>query len=291
MDIYPEDFEPAYRPRLHLIRSVLDGTLIKSGQYIFTGALFGIIIGIGLDYIRGFVFHPLQGDEFLITGELGVGAVLGYIGGFILDRNTNRKKCARKVTAAEIRLTRKEETDSLRVEYLDLIAQLIAMPAFQDKSAEESVRSAVRGLGSSIEKLPGRPADELLLDAGIFQAEASRLVGEANQESDPVVAASLLRQSAAQNQSADAISQNFALSRRNHILRQEMSEHIRALKTMLSALNLGDGSGDYDFAALTGNIERIAVEARSLTEAKKELAFALEAGRGSTDNLIRLNQQ
>lgn len=286
MDFYPEDFEPAYRPRLHSIRSVLDQTLIRRGQYVFTGAIFGIIIGLGLDYIRGFVFHPLQGDEFLIAGELGVGAVMGYIGGFILDRDANRKEYAQKVTADNIRLIRKGETDSLRAEYLDLIAQLISMPSFQDKSAEENVRSAIRGLGSSIEKLPGRPADELLLDAGIFQKEASRLTAEANQESDPVVAGSLLRQSVAQNQRAEVITRNFALARRSQVLRQEMREHIGALKTMLSAASLGDGGRDYNFAMLTEKIEQVAVEARSLTEAEKELAFALEVGQDNTDTPI-----
>ncbi len=52
---------------------------------------------------------------------------------------------------------------------------------------------------------------------------------------------------------------------------------------MLSAARLGDGGRDYNFAVLTEKIEQVAVEARSLTEAKKELAYALEAGQGSSD--------
>lgn len=288
MDIYPEDFQPAYRPRLQLIRSVLNGTLITGSIYSFPGAILGAAVGAGLITLWGVVFDRTFAFESLIGG--GLGAVPGYTCGFLMDRNASRKKCARKIKGDEILLMRKEETDPLRVEYLDLITQLIAMPTFQDKSSEESIRSAVRDLGSSIEKLPGQPAGELLLDAGAFQAEASRLTEEANQERDPVVAASLLRQSVAQNQRSEVISRNFALARRSQVLRQEMSEHIRALKTMLSAANLGDGGENYDLAALTENIERVSVEARSLTEAKKELAFALETGQSNTDNFIRVNQ-
>ena len=65
-----------------------------------------------------------------------------------------------------------------------------------------------------------------------------------------------------------------------------MAEQIQALKTMLDAMNLEDSDGGYDLAALAENIQQIATEARSLTEAKKELAFALEEGQSGRKNVV-----
>ena len=272
MDIYPEDFEPTCRARFQQVRGLLAGTLAGGSQYSFLGAMCGMAPGLILNLWLHVV--PSMAGDFFVAG--GAGAALGYVGGSFLDRNCRRTLSARAVTAQEIAIVSKGETDPLGREYLSLISEIVLMRPVQDGRAEQSIRNAVRSIGSGILGLPGQPADDLLLDAGILKGEASRLGMEAAEENDPVVAASLWRQSSARTQCAEAVSRNSALARRSQVLRHEMTGQIQALKTIISATALGDSSGSHGLAALAANIQRVADEARSLTEAKKELAFALE---------------
>lgn len=219
-----------------------------------------------------------------------LGGVIGFAGGCafgsFLDRDSPKLRHAAKVTAEEISMVGRAETDPLKMEHLGLVFSLITMRPYQDPTVEQSIRSAIREIGSGVAKLPGQPAEELLLDAQTFKEEASRLTAKADRESDPVVAASFQRQADARKQRAEAISRNSALARRNQILRHEMGEHIQALKTMLDATALEDSGDGYDLAALAANIQQVAIEARSLTEAKKELALDLEEGQGGRKNVI-----
>lgn len=273
MDIYPEDFDPAYRTRVQQMQSLLDGTSILGRGYDgFIGAANGTAAGLLLN-IWLHIVPSMPGDIFLAGGA---GAAVGYACDFFWSRRKRSKQRTKKATAQEVSLIRQGETDSLRLEYLGLVSKLIVMQSSQDRSAEESIRSALRDIGTGIEKLPAQPADDLLLSAETFKQEASRLLVEASQENDPVVAASLQRQSVTQSQRGDAVSRNSALARRNQVLRSEMTQHIRALTTMLSATTLDDSSTGYNFAGLAENIQQVANEAKSLTEAKQELVAALE---------------
>lgn len=287
MDIYPEDFGPAYRVRIQQMQkmqSLQDGTFTFSrGWDGFLGAMCGMAPGIVLNLWLHVVPDTVPGSAFLAGGA---GAAVGYVCGFIVDRRKRSERGTEKVTSRTINLLRQGETDALRLEYLSLVFKLISMRSSQDKSAEESIRCALLDIGTGIEKLPAQPADDLLLNAGTFQQEASRLIVEAAQENDPVVAASLQRQSVAQSQRGDAVSRNSALARRNAVLRREMSEHIRALTTMLSATTLDDGDNSYHFLELAENIQQVALEAKSLTEAKKELVSALAEGQSSKKEVI-----
>lgn len=282
MDIYPEDFEPAYRARLQQVRGLLNGTLAGGGQYGFLGAMCGAVPGILVNLWLHIV--PNMAGDFFVAG--GVGAALGYAGGFFLDRDSQRKLSAKKVTTQEIALVSKGENDSLGREYIGLISELVLMQSVQDMPAEQSIRDAVRSIGSGIAGLPGQPADDLLLDAEIFKGEASCLAVEAAQESDPVVAASLRRQSVARSQRAETVSRNSSLARRSQVLRREMTEQIKALRTMVGATDLGDSGGGCDLAALAANIQQVANEARSLAEAKEEVASALGEKQSSRNGAV-----
>jgi hypothetical protein len=277
MNIYPEDFDPAYRIRIQQMQkaqSLQDGTFVFARGYDgFLGAVCGMAPAITLNLWLHLLPDTLPGGAFLAGGA---GAAIGYVCGFTIDRRRRGKGPTNKITAREITLLQQGETDFLRLEYFGLLSKLVSMPPSQDMSAEESIRIAVRDIGSGIEKLPGQPAADLLLDAKTFQQEASCLLVKAAQESDPVVAASLQRQSVAQSHRGDAVSRNSTIARRNQILRSEMSQHIKMLTTMLSATTLDDSKDGYDFAELVKNIQQVASEAKSLTEAKQELAAALE---------------
>ena len=287
MDIYPEDFDPVYRARIQQLQkaqSLVDGTFTFSRGYDgFLGAICGMAPSIALNLWLHVVPDTVPGGLFLAGGA---GAVIGYVCGFIVDRRKRSERGTEKVTARAINLLRQGETDALRLEYLSLASKLIAMRSSQDASAEESIRCALLDIGTGIEKLPAQPVDDLLLNAGTFQREASRLIVEAAQESDPVVVASLQRQSVAQSQRGDAVSRNSVLARRNAVLRREMSEHIRALTTMLSATALDDSDGGYRFIELAENIQQVATEAKSLTEAKKELVSALTREPNDKKNVV-----
>ena len=283
MDIYPEDLEPAYRVQLQQ-RRTLDYTnkgLAIEGRTV--GMLAGFLPGL---FVLGAVFSAFaHTDSVFFLGGVA-GSALGYLRGRVVDRNKLSKQHTGKVTTEEISLISKEETNSLGVDYLGLVSQLVLIRSFQDTTVEQSIRSALRDIGFGVARLPGQPSEELLLDARTFQEEASRLTAKAAHESDLIVAASFQRQADARNQRADAISRNSALARRNQILRHEMGEHIQTLKTMLNTMALQDSGDGHDLAALAANIQQVATEARSLTEAKKELAFALEEGQGGRKNVI-----
>ena len=282
MDIYPEDLEPTYRARLRQARGLPDGVLSGGSQYGYLGAMCGMTPGIVLNLWLHII--PNMPFDFFFAG--GGGAALGYACGFFVDLNNRSKQRTRKVTAQEIALVSKAETDPLEKEYLSLTSKLISMKPFQETTVDQSIRSTIRDIGCGIARLPGQPAEELLLDAQTFQEEAAQLAAKATRESDPVVAASFQRQSAARSQRAETISRNSALARRNQILRHEMGEHIQALKTMLDTMALGSGGDDHDLAALAENIQQVAIEARSLTEAKQELASALGEGQGGKADVI-----
>ena len=287
MNIYPEDFGSAYRvhiQQMQKMQSLQDGSfMFGRGHDGFLGAMCGMAPSIALNLWLHIVPDTVPGGAFLAGGA---GAAIGYVCGFIVDRRRRSERRTDNVTAQEINLIRREETDSLRLEYFSLVSKLISMQSSQDMSAEENIRRALCDIGTGIAKLPTQPADDLLLNAETFQREASRLIVEAAQESDPVVAASLQRQSVAQSQRGDAVLRNSALARRNAVLRREMSEHIRALTTMLSATALDDRNASHNFIELAENIQQVAIEAKSLTEAKKELAAALTEGQSGRQEVI-----
>jgi len=272
MDITLADIEPAFHEQVLQIGRVIDwhpqGKWSKKngGIGLIYGALAGSVAGMP-EFIALHVPSALFATAF--------GAIIGYGCDYYIFYYLQRKHRTRKLTIVEISWLLKSATDPLRKEFLDLLADLISLRPVPDKSVEDSIRSAIRDLGAAIEKLPGEPAGDLLLDSGLFEEAAARLSAEALVENDSVVAASLERQSTALSQRAEVVMQNSALARRNLMLRQEMSGHIQSLKTILGATALGDGSGEYNLTALTANIQQVTIEARSLTAAKIELETAL----------------
>ena len=287
MDIYPEDLDPIYRVRVQQMKKALS---LQDGTFMFGrgfDGLLGAVCGMAPSIALNLWLHVVSDthtDAVFWVG--GAGAAVGYVCGLVVDRRKRSSRHTEKITAREINMLRHGETDALRLDYLGLVSKLISMRSSLDISAIESIRSALRNIGSGIEKLPSQPADDLLLNARSFQQEALRLIAEAAQETDPVVAESLRRQSIAQSQRGEAIARNFALSRRNEVLRREMREHIRAISTMLSATDLDDSSDGYNFTELTENIQQVATEAKSLTEAKRELVSALAPEQCGTENII-----
>lgn len=284
MNIYSDDLAPADAARVQQGR-ILAGPSNGDGSFGFFGALLGILTGM----VASIWLHvvPDAFGGFVIT--TGAGGVLGSLVGSFADRTPRRKYRDRPITALEIGFFRKGETDPLRLEYLGLLSALVSRKYAREASEAASIRAAVRDISLGIAALPGQPPSDLLLDSGTLNTEAARLSAEAAGERDPVVAASLHRQAQARRQRAEAIGRSAALARRNDTLRREMLEHVRALRTLCGAAALEDGGGNYDMTALVENIKQVASEAKSLGEARQELAAALPPPEPATVALTGAN--
>lgn len=287
MNIYSDDLAPADAARLQQIR-VLAGPSGGNGSFAFFGAVFGLPLGVAASLWLHVIPDAFGGFEnFVIT--TGAGAVLGGLVGFVADSKGFIKKRPKPMAAAEIEAIGKDETDPLRLEYLGLLSALVSGRSAREASEAGSIRAALRDISLGIAALPGQPPSDLLLNAGTLNTEATRLGAEAAEERDPVVAASLHRQAQARRQRAEAVGRSAALARRNDILRREMLEHVRALKTLCGAAALEDSGGNYDMTALVENIKQVASEAKSLGEARQELAAALPQIEPATVALTRAN--
>ncbi len=287
MDIYPDDLAPADTALVQQVRG-LAGPSGGNGSFAFLGAVFGLPLGVAASLWLHVIPDAFGGFEnFVIT--TGAGAVLGGLVGFVADSKGFIKKRPKPMAATEIEAIGKGETDPLRLEYLSLLSTLVSKQYAREASGAASIRAAVRDISLGLAALPGQPPGDLLLDAGTLNTEAARLSAEAVGERDLVVAASLHRQADARRQRAEAIRRSAVLARRNDTLRQEMREHVRALKTLCGAAALEDGGGNYDMTALVENIKQVASEAKSLVEARQELAAALPQPEPATVTLTSAN--
>lgn len=264
MDIYPDDLAPADEARVQQWRVIARPGDITT----FVGALLGIVPAT-------FVTQWFTLAPDVTAGLLTMAAGTGYGLGYAMRCSVRKKQREKPMTTTEIEAIGKDEADLLRLEYMGLLSALVSGRSAQGASEAASTRAAVRDIGLGLVALPGQPPTDLLLNAGTLNTEAARLGAEAAGERDPVVAASLHRQAEARRQRAEAIGRSAALARRNDILRREMLEHVRALKTLCGAAALEDGGGNYDMTALVENIKQVASEAKSLGEARQELAAAL----------------
>ncbi len=271
MDIYPNDLAPADTARVQQVRGLNAGLNDGNGFDTFLGLISGLLSGM----VASIWLHavPDAFGDFVIT--TAAGGVLGSLIGSFADRRARKRYRGGPITTIEIEAIGEDETDPLRLEYLGLLSALVSGQSTQETSETASIRAAVRDISLGIAALPGQPTSDLLLDAGTLNREAACLGAEASGERDPVVAASLHRQAQARRQRAEAVGRSAALARRNDTLRREMLEHVKALKTLWGAAALEDGGGNYDMTALVENIKQVASEAKSLVEARQELAAAL----------------
>ena len=276
MNIYSDDLAPADTARVQQVR-IPTGFTNGNGSFGFFGALFGLFAGM----VASFWLHVTSEPFASLMITTGAGAVLCSLVGSFADRRS-RKRCpappqyrGEAITTAEIEAIGKDETDPLRLEYLGLLSALVSGQSAKEASEAASIRAAMRDISLGLAALPGQPPSDLLVDAGTLNREAARLGAEAAEERDPVVAASLHRQAQARRQRSEAVGRSAALARRNDTLRREMREHVRAMKTLCGAAALEEGGGNYDMTALVENIKQVASEAKSLIEARQELAAAI----------------
>jgi len=178
-----------------------------------------------------------------------------------------------ELTLLQNKLLQKGCDDPLLGMYLDLVwaAMSLAPRAPSQAQTECNAREAIRALGGAIETLPPQTLDGVPDSHAKLEATAARLAAEATGESDPVVAASLIRRAEALRGQAETAARVKVLLRRNLALREELADQIGALRTSLAAAALGGDDSGPELAGLAARIRRVASEANSVTAARVEV--------------------
>jgi hypothetical protein len=101
--------------------------------------------------------------------------------------------------------------------------------------------------------------------------EAARLTQDAQAEPDSVIAASLWRRAESLTRRAETAARTLTLLRRNQALRAEVAEQIDALRTSLTAFQVGGRQSAHELADLAASIHRVAQEANAITTARAEI--------------------
>jgi len=112
----------------------------------------------------------------------------------------------------------------------------VSVHAVPEPSAETQFREAVRALGTAIDNLP--PSTVPIQSAQKLAGRALSLADEAEQETDPVVAATRLRRAETRQRQAQTMALIETLARRSAALRQELSDQIDSLQTSLAAFRM-----------------------------------------------------
>ena len=160
--------------------------------------------------------------------------------------------------------------DPLQQNYLKLALSVVNLPDTKDETANREVRDAVTALGTAIQALP--PEQVVVTDnPAALRAEAQAQIEDAQAEPDAVIAASRRRRAESLLRRADTAAKTLLLLRRNHALREEVSEQIKALQTSLTALQVGGRQSTPELSGLAASIHRVALEANAVTVARTEV--------------------
>ena len=170
----------------------------------------------------------------------------------------------------EITALRYWADDILLQSYIDLAQSVVALPDTKDETANKEVRDAVTALATAVETLPPEPIT-VSDDPPSLRAEAQTQIENAQGENDAVIAASQRRRAESLLRRADTAAKTLLLLRRNRALRDEVNEQIKALRTSLTALQIGGRQSTPELSGLAASIHRVALEANAVTVARAEV--------------------
>lgn len=156
--------------------------------------------------------------------------------------------------------------DDLNRAYLQLVRDAVLVEASEPVAVK--LREALFALGEAIDALPAVVIQPQ--DTGVLRAQATALQTQAQAESDPVIAASLLRQAESAEQRAESQEKSALLGRRSSVLRDEIFAKIAALRDALAAQQTGmvDATA---LTALSESARQVARESQSTAGAQQEL--------------------
>ena len=214
--------------------------------------------------------NPLPG--LFCFGAVGVGS---WLLSAVYPRRVVTRKYRRlyetPVSGAEVASLLPQTHDELERSYLTLVMDVSRQEV--QTAAGANLRAALRSLGEAIDKLPATRvmvSDDHDIITEVLQRTAAETLRKAQEEPDRIAAASLMRRVEALHRRADATKRANTLTRRFSVLRQEMAAETEALRAGLTAYY----SGAHDIADLTQlaeDMQRLATEAASLTDAVEEV--------------------
>jgi hypothetical protein len=244
-------------------------------------------------FSRPYAYHD-PGPLLICFGAGGIWAwLLSAVCPRRITAGKHRRLYAQTLTAGEIAALLPQTHDELERSYLTLVMDVSRQEV--QPAASANLRTALRSLGDAIDKLPATRvmvSDDHDIITEVLQRTAAATLQKAQEEPDRIAAASLMRRVEALHRRADATKRANTLTRRFSVLRQEMAAETEALRAGLTAYY----SGARDIADLTQlaeDMQRLATEAASLTEAVEEVD-TFSAGRvpatsaGPVVNRVRL---
>jgi hypothetical protein len=200
----------------------------------------------------------------------------------LVPRSVLRQVSRRALTPAEADVlydTATVRRDRLERAYLGLVRDVLACETVPAGAAQDNLRAALRALGEAISRLPAAARDTRPhKDPAALTREAAAVRARAAAETDPVVAASLLRRADALDQRADLRTpEQEAVARRTRALREELAGHVETLRDGLLTFE----AGKMDAASLKNlahAVQYVAGDAEAVQQARAELDDeALEA--------------
>lgn len=206
---------------------------------------------------------------------LGIGGCWTWLLSTALPRRIVARKFQRlyqtPVSGAEVAALLPLTHDELERSYLTLVMDVSRQEV--QTAAGANLRIALHSLGEAIDKLPATRvvvSDDHDIITEVLSRTAAETLRKAQEEPDRIAAASLMRRVDALHRRADAAKRANTLTRRFSVLRQEMAAETEALRAGLTAYY----SGAHDIADLTQlaeDMQRLATEAASLTDAVEEV--------------------
>jgi hypothetical protein len=167
-----------------------------------------------------------------------------------------------------------ESAGLLEDEFLALIGEVIRTEVHTPE-AEAELGNTLKLLGDAVSTLP-LPAGSGTEDATDLLVDAETLVARARQESDKVIAESLLRQAEAKAAQATAVQNAARLTRRTRALRDELRAQIAATRAALPSLaQVGAAAHMPSLGRVAVSVQAVAREAASVFAAREELAETL----------------
>ncbi len=164
---------------------------------------------------------------------------------------------------------------SLEDAFLGLVETLLETQNIPD---QDSVRATVRAIGDAMGALPEPRTPDM--DPAQLLGKARQVLRQAAVEPDRVVEASLVRQARALVDQSQALERSLTVARRTTVLRRELRLQIESLQASLASwARHGGVSPEEAHTAVELSarvVEGIAKEARSVADARLELADALD---------------
>ena len=265
MDLYPNDLGTQIAQRVQQERNCSSVQPEGAGPRPNTPGMISISLAAGASLLW-------LGGATAIAMMLGLGALL-YLGVYLylLVRSPKiRQRLPPPLSKYEVQNVRQQAGDALLQHYLDLALSVINLPDTKDETANREVRAAIAALATAVEALP---PEQIVVsdDPAALRAEAQAQIENAQSETDTVIAASQRRRAESLLRRADTAAKTLLLLRRNRALRDEVNEQIKALRTSLTALQIGGRQSTPELSGLAASIHRVALEANAVTVARAEV--------------------